>query len=63
LHIIIPISHHVLQAVRNERAPWLSCQMQFLTSSTDKVASSNPTSATAKPNQKTVVPSKHVIPV
>ena len=52
VHLIIPISHHVFQAVRNERAPWLSCQMQFLTSSNDKVASSNPTSATANPNQK-----------
>ena len=30
----------------------VSCQLQFLTSSNDNVASSNPTSATAKPNQK-----------
>jgi hypothetical protein len=48
LHLTIPISLLVFQAVRNERAPWLSCQMQFLTTSKHKVAGSNPTSATAK---------------
>ena len=52
LHLTIPISLHVFQAVRNERAPWLSCQMQFLTSSNDKVASSIPMSSTAKTNRK-----------
>ena len=33
-------------------APWLTCQMQFLTSGNDKVASSIPISATAKQTQK-----------
>jgi hypothetical protein len=33
-------------------APWLTCQMQFLTSGNDKVASSIPMSATAKQTQK-----------
>jgi len=52
LHLTIPISLHVFQAVRNERAPWLSCQMQFLTTSNHKVASSIPTSVAAKQNRK-----------
>ena len=29
-HLNIPISHHGLQAVRNERAPWLNGQITCL---------------------------------
>jgi len=62
LHVIIPISFHMLQAVRNECAPWLSGQMKcsvvqcsFSQLQNDKVASSNPTNATAKTKPNTGV--------
>jgi hypothetical protein len=52
-HVSIPISLHVFQAVRNEHAPmaqWSDDMPKSL-----MVASSNPTSATAKKTKKTVM--------